>query len=66
MISDTLSDAIHEIKQYLNSDTYKDGFPVHYRSVACSNREEIKTVLKAMEKLRIKLDTPTNETQDKD
>jgi len=29
MISDTLSDAIHEIKQYLNSDTYKDGFPVH-------------------------------------
>lgn len=48
MISDTLSDAAHEIRKYLceNSDTYADMLG------------DILALLAEMDRVRIKLDTP--------
>lgn len=50
MISDTLSDAIYEIQ------SYRREYPQYYEDIAA----EIDSLIKAMEALRVKLDTPSD------
>lgn len=53
MISDVLSDAVQSIKEYQNT------FPECYHSI----KPDIDAVIDVMTQLRIKLDTPPDETR---